>query len=215
MKPFIAVFALAVAVPSSQALAQTAETRAQPIASESVAGKHADVQDQAVLEALLLSVCADKDFPAPPADDKSEIILHERNPETIEQIINVSEVSFDTGHKDLPKDAWDDMIRRNVVRLSPNSREISYAGLQFDPKIQVANAFPGPKPPFQGKSFEEVYPTARGWVSAWVPGFSKDHRTAVVRAQVGPAGHFATMTAILKRQSDKWVVVWRRYSVYS
>lgn len=190
------------------------QSRAQPLLPPP-AGKHATVSDRDVLEALLLSVASDQEFPAPAAPEKPIIVLHRRNPESVEPLINASMVSFETGRKDLPKDAWDDLVRRNVIRLNPSSRQISYEGLQFDPKIQVGNAFPEPKPPFAGKTFEEVFPNARGWVSAWVPGYSKDGRTAVVRAQIGPAGHMATMTAILKNEGGKWAVVWRKYSVYT
>jgi hypothetical protein len=195
-------------------LAQDApESRSQPIAPPM--GKTASGPDRDVLEALLLTVVEDKDFPPPASGDKGVIVLHERNPKSVDSLINASQVSFETGGKDLPKDAWDDLIRRNVIRQNPNSRQITYKGLQFDPKIQVGNAFPGPEPPFVGKTFEDVYPSARGWISAWVPGYSKDGHTAVVRAQVGPCDHLATLTAILKQLNGKWVVIWRKYSVYS
>ena len=210
------IAALAIGVmatcPTSQAQ-QKPESRAQPLPPPT--GKRASAPDRDVLEALLLSVAEDKDFPAPPVNEKTIIVLHRRNPESVDPIINASVVSYETGQKDLPKDAWDDLVRRNVIRLNPYCRQISYEGLAFDPKIQVANAFPEPKPPFAGKTFEDVFPNARGWVSAWVPGFSKDGRTAIVRAQVGPSVHRATLTAILKQLSGKWSVVWRKYSVYS
>lgn len=212
MKPITAAVMLVAVLAASSTLAQT-EGRAQPIATPAV--KVASPLDRQVLEALLLDVFQDKDFPPPVSTEKSLIVLNERNPKSVEGLINASMVSFETGGKDLPKDAWDDLVRRNVIRLNPNSRQISYQGLAFDPKIQVGNAFPGPVAPYLGKTFEEVFPTARGWVSAWVPGFSKDGKTAVVRAQVGPSPHMATLTAILKQVSGKWSVVWKKYCVYS
>ena len=189
------------------------DSRAQPINPPAM--KLASSPDRDVLEALLLSVVTDKQFPPPERGDKGTIVLNERNPKSVEPLINASEVNYETGRKDLPKDAWDDLVRRNVIRQNPNSRQISYQGLQFDPKIQVGNAFPGPEPPYIGKTFEDVYPTARGWICAWVPGYSKDGKTAVVRAQVGPVTHVATLTAILRELNGKWIVIWRRYSVYS
>ncbi len=197
-----------------RSVAQNAlQAKAQPIplTAEKIAG----APDRDVLEALLLAVASDKDFPAPASPDKNLIVLHERNPKSVEPLINAAQVSYETGQKDLPKDAWDDLVRRNVIRQNLSSRPIFYEGMQFDPKIQVGNAFPGPEPPFIGKTFEEVYPTARGWVSAWVPGFSKDGKTAIVRAQIGPSAHMATLTAILKQIAGKWSVTWRKYSVYT
>lgn len=208
-----AVIAIAFLAGVHSVAQDTTEQRAQPFTPS--VGKIASIPDRDVLEALLLAVVADKDFPAPPSPDKAVIVLHERNPQSVGPLINAAEVSYETGQKDLPKDAWDDLVRRNVVRQNPNSRPISYEGLKFDPKIQVGNAFPGPEPPFIGKTFEEVYPTARGWVNAWVPGFSKDGRTAIVRAEIGPSTHMATLTAILQQVGGKWSVTWRRYSVYT
>jgi hypothetical protein len=177
-------------------------------------GKFATETDRQVIETLLLSLVDDKEFPAPMVADKTFIALHRRTPKGIKPLIDQAEVSYDTGAKAMPKDAWDDLVRRNVARLDPNAREIHYEGLQFDPRIQVGNAFPGPEPPFLGKTFEDVFPKARAWVEAYVPGYSKDGKTAIVRARFGPAGHLATLTAILNLQGGKWNVVWRRFSVY-
>jgi len=178
-------------------------------------GKFATDLDRQVLEALLLTVSADKYYPPPASTDKTQIVLHRRTPKMIEPVINTVRVSYDTGGLVLPKDAWDDLVRRNAVRLDPRSREVHYEGLNFTPSIQVGNAFPGPEPPFLGKTFEEVFPQARGWVEAWVPGYSKDGKTAVVKANVGPTDKVAVLTAILKLQQGKWAVVWHRYSVYN
>ena len=184
-------------------------TKAQPI------GKQASDLDRQVLQALLLTVRTDPGFPAPAKNEKSAIVLHQRTPKLIDPIVNAAQLSYETGGRVLPKDAWDDLVRRNLIRLSPDSRIISYEGLNFDSSIQVGNAFPGPEPPFLGKTFEDVFPQARGWVEAWVPGYSKDGKTAIVRARVGPTEKWATLTAIMKLQQGKWTVAWKKYSIYN
>src|SRR5512142_1529146 len=91
-----AIFLAAASLAGAFALGQNAtETREQPL----LRGKHADDTDRAVLEALLLSVASDKDFPAPLADDKPVVVLHLRNPDTVEEIVNTSLLIQDTGGK--------------------------------------------------------------------------------------------------------------------
>ena len=199
----------------TQSAAQPIKPPTSPAAPIQVKGKFATDLDRQVLEALLLAVEADNDYPPPASADKKVIVLHRRTPKLIEPVIDTFRLNYDTGGRVLPKDAWDDLVRRNTVRLDKHSREVSYEGLSFNPSIQVGNAFPGPEPPFLGKTFDEVFPQARGWVEAWVPGYSKDQKTAVVRANVGPTDKVATLTAILKLQEGKWAVVWHRYSVYN
>ena len=189
--------------------------KSQPIGSPALRGKHASDTDRKVLEGLLLAILKDDGFPAPADSNKTLIVLHQRNPDAVEPLINTFQVTHDSGGKVLPNDAWNDLIRRNVVRKGPDVREILYEGLPFDPHIQIGDAFPGPKEPFLGKTFEEVFPTARGFVAPWAPGYSADGKTAVVKAKIGPAGRFGFVTAILARKGEAWTLVWRQYSVYS
>jgi hypothetical protein len=178
-------------------------------------GKTATEADRQVLEALLLSLATDTEFPVPAKPERPNMVLHRRTPKMISAVVNTAQVMYETDRRVLPKDAWDDLVRRNEVRLDPRTREVHYEGLGFDSRITVGNAFPGPEAPFIGKSFEEVFPEARGWVEAWVPGFSKDRRTAVIRARVGPTEKPAMLTAIMKQDRGKWVVLWRRYCLYN
>lgn len=195
------------------AVAQTTSA-AQPMGTTAHRKVASDV-DRQVLQALLLALAEDKEFPAPEDASKPIMVLHFRNPELSEPLVNAAQVSSDTGGKVLPHDAWNDLVRRNVVRRDPKTREVYYEGLPFDPKIAVGNAFPEPPPPLQGKTFQEENPDARGFVAAWLPGYSADGNTAVVRARVGPVKRLANLTAILRKQGDRWAVVWRKISVYS
>ncbi len=205
---FRAVLAFAIALVCPLALCQDTRQGAETDAK----GKFASDLDRQVLQALLLSACEDAEFPLPATPDKTIIVLHERTPKLIDPVINTALVMNDTGGKVMPKDAWDDLVRRNSIRRNPLSREISYDGLSFDPRIAVGNAYPDPDRTFVGKSFDQAFPNGRGWVDAWVPGYSKDGKTAVVRARIGPTTKWTTLTAILNKKDDNWVVTWRRYS---
>lgn len=204
---FLVALALTTPSPAQQSSA------GQPLAPAAHRKVASDI-DREVLETLLLSVAEDKEFPAPQDPAKGAVVLHLRNPDLSEPLVNAAEVALDTGGKVLPHDAWNDLIRRNVIRRDPKTREVYYEGLDFDSKIVVGDAYPEPPPPLQGKTFREVYPQARGFVAAWLPGYSEDGKTAVVRARVGPVKRLATLTAILRKQGDRWAVVWRKYNVY-
>jgi hypothetical protein len=53
-----------------------------------------------------------------------------------------------------------------------------------------------------------AHPKARGFLDAYLPGYSKDGTHAVVRAGVDPSAHGAMLTAVLEKRGDKWTVVW-------
>ena len=57
--------------------------------------------------------------------------------------------------------------------------------------------------------FEKKFPDAKGYVSAWLPGYSKDGNTAVVKVVFGPTAHGATATYLLINQDGRWKVKWR------
>ena len=84
---------------------------------------------------------------------------------------------------------------------------LSYKGLKFASSIVTANLSKvWKRRPFG--SFEGTYPKARGWLEAYLPGYSTDGTQAVVRAGVGPWVHGAMLTAVLAKRGDKWTVIW-------
>jgi hypothetical protein len=60
----------------------------------------------------------------------------------------------------------------------------------------------------RGFLFKDAQPKARGWLEAFLPGYSKNGTRAVIRAGVGPWAHAAMLTAVLEKRGDKWAVVW-------
>jgi hypothetical protein len=63
--------------------------------------------------------------------------------------------------------------------------------------------------------FERKYPDSAGYVEAWLPGYSKDGQTAILRASFGPTPHGATTTYMLAWKNGRWTVVWRKVAYYA
>jgi hypothetical protein len=57
--------------------------------------------------------------------------------------------------------------------------------------------------------FRARYPNARGYVEAWLPGYSKDGQAAVMRGGVGPLDHGAVTTYMVVKKARRWAVLWR------
>jgi hypothetical protein len=58
-------------------------------------------------------------------------------------------------------------------------------------------------------NFERKYPQANTYVEAWLPGYSKDGKTAVVRVRFGPSPHEGTATYLLENREGRWKVKWK------
>ena len=61
---------------------------------------------------------------------------------------------------------------------------------------------------------DEKSPERKAWVHTWLPGYSNDGRTAIVRFWFGPTPHGAIGTYLLTRRDGKWKVKWRSFSYY-
>ncbi len=53
------------------------------------------------------------------------------------------------------------------------------------------------------------------WVSAMLPGYSVDRKTAVLRFAFGPTPHGANGTYLFKRMNTGWTIAWRDYAYYA
>jgi hypothetical protein len=58
------------------------------------------------------------------------------------------------------------------------------------------------------ETFARAFPEARGWLAAFLPGYSPDCSQAIVRAWVGPSPHGSLATALLRRRGDEWLIEW-------
>ena len=166
-------------------------------------------RDRQVLQTLLLHLLSDAKFDMtriPPAG--ATIVLHTRTPEKTGFLMS-GQIRSDLGSRTLPIDAENDLRRRNApTDAKPDmydSVTAFYTNLTFAAGIEVTNL----TDPFR---FEGTHPKARGWLEAYLPGYSKDGTLAVVRAGVGPWAHAAMLTAVLQKTGDKWVVKWYHIS---
>ena len=104
------------------------------------------------------------------------------------------------------------MRRRNTpADAKPDSYDsvaAFYTNLTFSANITVTNLTETWKERRSFTSLQKVHPKARGWLEAYLPGYSAEGSHAVVRAGVGPSAHGAMLTAVLEKRDDKWAVAW-------
>ncbi len=182
-------------------------------------GAPPDERDHQVLETLLLHLLNDPKLALTRVPTNgATIVLHARTPQKIGFLMSV-QIHSDLGNRTLPDDTERDLRRRNTpADAKPNSYDAVaafYTNHAFAGGIVVTNL----SEVWQGRrwfrSFEDAHPRARGWLEAYLPGYSKDGTHAVVRAAVGPWAHGAMLTAVLKKRGDKWVVKWYDIAFYA
>ncbi len=179
-----------------------------------------DQRDGRVLEALLLHLLADQKFDmAKVLTNGAVIVLHARTPEKT-GFLKSHQIRSDIGNRTLPADAERDLQQRNspsdatpdmydAVTASFTNLTFSSEGIAVVDLTRVLSQRRSPG------AFEITQPKARGWVQAYLPGYSKDGTRAVVRAGVGPSAHGAMVTALLEKTGDRWVVKWHHITWYA
>ena len=177
-----------------------------------VSGASPDQRDRQVLETLLMHLLTDSKFDVTRVPTNgATIVLHTRTPEKTGFLMS-DQIRSEIDHHTLPNDAESDLRRRNTpADAKPDTYDsitAFYTNLTFAAGIVVADLTETWKGRRSFTSFEDAYPKARGWLEAYLPGYSKDGTRAVVRAGVGPWAHAAMLTAVLEKRGDKWVVVW-------
>jgi hypothetical protein len=177
-----------------------------------------DARDKQVLETLLQHLLSDKKFNLTDVAIKnSTIVLHVRTP-TNSAYVQTSQTRADIGDHTLPEDALLDLLNRNSKpETKPEDHEATTASfklLTFGPGIVVADLTAiYQEGSFQ--AFKDAHPTARGFVNAYLPGYSKKGTLAIVRAGIDPWPHGAMVTALLEKTGDKWIVKWHHLTFYA
>jgi hypothetical protein len=177
-----------------------------------VSGASPDQRDRQVLETLLMHLLTDSKFDVTRVPTNgATIVLHTRTPEKTGFLMS-DQIRSEIDHRTLPSDAESDLRRRNTpADAKPDTYDsitAFYTNLTFAARIVVTDLTETWKGRRSFTSFEDAHPKARGWLEAYLPGYSKDGTRAVVRAGVGPWAHAAMLTAVLEKRGDKWVVVW-------
>ncbi len=171
-----------------------------------------DERDRQVLETLLLHLLADPAFDVTRVSTNgASILLHTRTPEKTGFLMS-HQIRSEIDSRTLPSDAETDLRRRNTPAAAKpdtyDSVTAYYTNLTFAAGIVVTNLSEISRGRRLSASFADVHPKARGFLDAYLPGYSNDGTRAVVRAGVGPWAHAAMLTAVLEKRGDKWTVVW-------
>jgi hypothetical protein len=171
-----------------------------------------DERDRQVLEALMLHLLSDPKFDmTKTSTNGATIVLHTRTPEGT-GFLGSEQIRGELDGRKLPRDAENDLRRRNTPQgAKPDSYDavpVSYTNLTFAAGILVVNLNETIQRRSRFGSFEKAQPKARGWLEAYLPGYSKDGDVAVVRAGVGPWAHGAMLTAVLGKRGPGWQVKW-------
>jgi hypothetical protein len=177
-----------------------------------VAATPPDERDRQVLETLLLHLLFDSKFDLTRVSTNGPtIVLHTRTPEKTGFLMS-RQIRAEIGSRKLPSDAEADMRQRNTpADAKPHTYDsvaASYTNLTFAADIVVTDLTQTWKGRRSSTLFGDAHPKARGWLEAYLPGYSADGTRAVVRAGVGPWAHAAMLTAVLEKRGDKWVVAW-------
>jgi hypothetical protein len=172
-------------------------------------------RDRQVLQTLLLHLLTDPKFDmAHVSTNKPTIVLHERTPDGI-GFLESGQIRSEINGRKLPGDALRDLQHRNTPTDaksgSYDSISAFYTNLTFAAGIVVTDVFGDNRREGRLNKFWQVHPEARGWLEAYLPGYCKNGKLAVVRAGVGPSAHGAMLTAVLEKIDDKWRVRW--YSI--
>jgi hypothetical protein len=169
-------------------------------------------QDRQVLEALMMHLLSDPEFDMTDvATNGATIVLHTRTPEKT-GFLGHDQIQGELDGRKLPRDAENDLRRRNKPQgAKPDSYEaisVPYTNLTFAAGVVVTNLNEMIEGKRHFRSFEKAQPKARGWLEAYLPGYSKNNKVAVVRAATGPWAHAAMLTAVLEKTASGWKVKW-------
>lgn len=179
-----------------------------------------DQRDRDVLNTLLTHLCADVAFDLTKVStNEAQILLHYRTPEKT-GFLMPGQIQSDLGTNSLPSDVEENLRKRNGLTAENPGEYDAIAGLfgnvKFSPAIVVTNLQNWRLDRERLKNnFAKIFPKARGWVEAYLPGYSNDGNIAVVRAMVGPWAHAASLTALLEKRDNRWVVKWYKISYYA
>ena len=181
-------------------------------ARESDAGsdKQITLQDRLVMETILLDLLANEDFfTFKRQDGGSEIVLDAKTGgESFYLRQNQLAGELDEGQV-IPQELGDELQRRNKVGVSlkdftPDS-----------PAVLVSDLADLPDGIAFSKAFETRFPNAKAYVETWLPAYSKDGTTALVRFWFGPTPHGAAGTYMLLKEDGQWKVQWRSLAYFA
>jgi hypothetical protein len=174
-----------------------------------------DERDRDVLEAALLQLTNDKDFGRRGVSTNGVIVLNVRTPLKT-GFLRPEQIKGELRTRTVSEELLQAVLKRNSVISQVNSYEAVtawFTNSTFATNIVVVDL----KARSAGRGadkYENLPVNARGWVTSFLPGYSEDGTTALVRAHVGPSAHGAMLTALLEKVEGKWVVKWHRIAFF-
>lgn len=107
---------------------------------------------------------------------------------------------------ELPAAVADDLLRRNARAVPLTHLTFGACALVADLK-KVSHGF-------SAEGLPKEYCEAKGYAYVWLPGYSEDGATAVVRFAFGPTAHGATATYLLVKAGGAWAVTKASHTYY-
>jgi hypothetical protein len=107
----------------------------------------------------------------------------------------------------VPKDLAEGLRQRNA-------KTVLLDDLKFGSAVLVGDFKDGP-PVLDGAGAPKKYAAAKAYADVWLPVYSKDGRTAVVRFWFGPTAHGATATYLLSKKDGTWTVTKWGFAYYA
>jgi hypothetical protein len=178
-----------------------------------------DQRDRDVLNALLIHLCSDVGFDLTKVStNHAQILLHYRTPGKTGSL-TTDQIQSDLRTNSLPVDAEDNLRKRNGLNVEkPGDYETVaalFGNVKFSPAIVVTNLHNWRiEPQILKSGFNKTFPNDRGWLEAYLPGYSNDGNQAVVRATIGPWVHGASLTALMEKREIGWIVKWYKIAYY-
>jgi hypothetical protein len=134
-------------------------------------------------------------------EKKKAIVIHKESNGPSELYLSDSQLQADlSGEKwELPKDFFEKLRQRN-------KKAVPFSDLKFGKTVLVGD-FDKVAPANLGPDGPKEYAEAKAFAQMWLPVYSKDGKTAVVRFMFGPTPHGASATYLLNKKDGTWKVV--------
>jgi hypothetical protein len=184
--------------------------RGRPTGGERQAATDDDYQ---VIEAVLLDLIKSKDFTTFVDDgQRTDVVLDEKTAGGSRGNVQLDHESNDQKWKVIGAEIRADLGRRNTNEpvslrgFRPTSERILVRDISGIRRMESVLA--------RTREFGRQFPGARVYVGAWLPGYSRDGQTAVLRARFDPTAHGGQATYIVTKNAGRWAVVWREFRYY-
>jgi hypothetical protein len=143
----------------------------------------------------------------PPWSGRPELVVWDTT-EGLSAFITTGQLSSElTDQPPVSMELYNNLKARNNRKITLNP--IEGKGVRMGPRVEVRIR------EARTETFEKTYPQARGYVSFWLPAYSEDGITALVRFGFGPTAHSACGTYFLEKKGGSWKILWRKLSYFA